>query len=236
MTSSTDNQGFFSLPGEIRTKIYSVLLKSNAVCQNSDPRHNNTIALNRAHRTQDHTKVDPNILCTCRRVAFEASPILYTSNNITFQAVEDMTGWLATIGPQRKKMVRFASIYTSLAGFKMDDFEEVFKCCSGLRRLHVRASMMSCAPSYRGKMIREFLRRAQPLLKDHPTLIKLMSKWNGGYQHKPTGSMLYPHFWDALCVTFVASVDDGMPGIDGVVINIEDAIEDVSDELIGLGT
>lgn len=48
--------------------------------------------------------------------------------------------------------------------------------------------------------------------------------------------MLYPPYWDALCITFVASVDDGMPGIDGIVIDIENAIEDVGDELIGLGT
>jgi hypothetical protein len=236
MTSATDNQGFFSLPGEIRTKIYNLLLKSNAVYQNSDLRHNNTIAINRAHRTQGHTKVDPNILCTCRRIAFEASPILYTSNNVTFQAIEDVTGWLATIGPQKTKMVRFATTYTSIAGFKMDNFEEVFKRCSGLRRLHVRAATMSYAPAYHEKLIREFLRLAQPLLKDHPTLSRLMSKWNGGYQHKSTGSVLYPHYWDALCVSFVASVDDGMPGVDGMVIDIGDAIEDVGDELIGLGT
>jgi len=230
MPSTIEYYDFLSLPGEIRTKIYKFLLRSSAVSQYADYNDDSTIDLNWRNRTQNRTRIDPTILCTCRRVAFEAWPILYTSNNLTFQAVEQMTAWLAETGLRNTQMVCVASIYTDLEGFKMNELEDVFKRCSGLRRLHVRASLLYCGPGYLQWSIRKFLRGAQFLLKDHPTLSRLMSKWNGGYEHQPTNSFMYPRIWEAVSVTFVASVDDGNPAIDGIVIDIEDAIEDAGVE------
>lgn len=231
-------KGFFSLPLELRMKIYKLLLLSPVGSSNSYHNNGYTIALHRNLRTTNRTGLDPAIVGTCKQIAVEADGILLRGNNVTFPGPDRMTAWLDTIGPRDTEMVRDISVSTSVVGFDMQALDTALQRCTNLRRVHIHASMMSCDPISRPVFCLGFLMQTKLMLDAHPTLSKSMSMWNGGYQHQlmEGGPQFSTQYRDDVCFTLAAGVEDSAPHIDGIVVDIDDAMQDLTLGLTGFGT
>ena len=140
-----------------------------------------------------------------------------------------MTGWLDLICPENATAVPNGSIWKRLPALELDQLENLFQLCTRLTRLYIYAHLVSCALGSLSRRARGFIKTVQPLLTSHETLSEIMSKCSGGY-HPNT----YPGYWDAIRVTFVASVKD-RPKYDGVRLNIEKVIDNAEAAIIDWG-
>ena len=224
-----------TLPLELRINIYRHLLVSSYdsdlqlfSCDFKTP----TIHLLRHQPNQfnQHTGITIAILTTGKQISVEAATVLYASNAFRFEGCDHMAQWISIIGPHNAKNIRCASIYASLPSLAFEKLEKCLQSCTGIKKLYIYSHMMSCCPPRRPQGVKRFLEAVKPILDNHESLTKIMSKYNGGYQRQQVSTNIYPKYWDALSVTLVASVDDGDPGKDGIPFDIQEAIEDIWSE------
>ncbi|KAL8686695.1 MAG: hypothetical protein Q9218_006930 [Villophora microphyllina] len=237
MTSPRETKTFLSLPPEIRNRIYGHLL--TAVLKPASNNHEPAIVLDYESRQENKTRVCATILASCKQIAGEASAILYASNTFFFSDPVAMARWLDKIGPEYTKLVSSATIWADLYIMHMRELEKVFDRGTGLRRLRVTFSLTSTGLRYRVRYARRFLEIVQPWLANHTSKIlrRTMSQHNYGFQHTVVEGRRNEHvYWNAVDVTFVASVEDGMPAIDGICFDLEEATQDVGSELPELMT
>ena len=220
-----DRVPFFRLPLEIRNKIYRNLLvtyhrKDEAPVRGK--RKPPVLLIGWDWELKDLTRIHTSILATCKQVAFEATRILYSSNILRFESFDCMNEWLDTIDPESVKAVRDVEI---ISGYlePREALETVLLRCTGLRRFHIRADMMYCAPPYE-PLVCDYLNSVKWVLEEHPTFGLLASGHAGGFAHKRLQMGEYGMYRDTISITFLVDTVDGYPE-DGFSFDIQEAIE-----------
>ncbi|KAI4141821.1 MAG: hypothetical protein L6R39_005172 [Caloplaca ligustica] len=205
-----------TLPGEIRNRIYELLLLSPKEYVNpylSRFRKGSNLFLatdvprsHERHEWSFATGIHSRILTTCKTIAFEASPILYAENFFELR-LSDASHFTQTIGPRNANLLRDVAIAEN-GIYQIPNeirWERAFRYCSGMKRLHCCFEFVIDPDEDEGQEYRHsvflFFKRAQWLLKVHPTLKLAMSPYATGR------CRIHTHF-KSLCVSLIATKED----------------------------
>ena len=155
---SPDAQGknkvtFFTLPAEIRLRIYDLLLVSRF-----DREQNPSLAVGNSYqkmvmlhmiRAPQYRTMEPGILQTCRKIYHEANLILYSQNMFYISEPEQMFRLITQIGPKNFKLVKSLNIWVpwlTEIGPWLKFLNVLAKEASGLRVIELRWDKKSDFP------------------------------------------------------------------------------------------
>lgn len=238
------HSAFLSLPGEIRNRIYHILLVVPNPCE--DPGRRQRIELYTDPSSDDErlrsrirglncpsrtTGLDSTILATCRQILLEASPILYGDNSFSMW-VSDTPDIPRLISPYNLNLLRDISIYSNGTYVVPNQYhwDKAFRHCSSLERLNIGFEFIVSDEKWDAYQDSKFwfFKWAQNWIKSHPSIRLAMSPW-------PTGQeRTHSHFmW--LNVSFLATREDyyqGWPGDEHpVILDLDGILNDLRLEL-----
>lgn len=205
---------FLSLPGEVRTSIYELLLLSPHDPQGSRGQKQFVYPYVERSNEEDHelsfaTGLHSAILASCKTVFSEASAILYAGNSFGLW-MSHVSPFAYMIGPRNVNLLRDVSVYINGVCEVPNHFrwDQVFRHASGLRRLQIGFECVTGNDTWGNdgrdqysQSIFLFFKRAQVWLKHHPSLTLGMSPHGAG-QHFTSAIHI------ALDVSFVATEED----------------------------
>ena len=171
MNSISTPSNFLSLPPEVRHIVYKRLLS----CRDSFQ-----VAHYRRSELKNHPRLYPAILRTCKSIYSEALPYLY-HNKISIDSCDAAASrpdaFLNRIGPHNAQLLTemVVSDYTS------SSLSHLFRSAPNLRILHIIYVLRNTAPPYHKQYVDAFYERLEPLVKEHPTIEKMVSRYRRGY-------------------------------------------------------
>ncbi|KAL8905563.1 MAG: hypothetical protein Q9207_002553 [Kuettlingeria erythrocarpa] len=225
---------FLSLPGELRNRIYDLLLLYVPRSRGGDPNYIDPYTSGSSHDApvlSYRIRLHPAIIATCKSIMSEALPTLYAGNTFGLWATR-ATYFTGMIGSQNAGLLRDVSI--GMNGLRQIPeqlkLDQAFEHCAALKRFEISFEFI-LDPSMLNQnqqSVHDFLQQAQKWLAEHPSLMLAMSA-------SPTGqSRHHSHFtWlEVICVA--AQADYGPLGIEEnelFVLDLDAIINELEDML-----
>ncbi len=225
---------FLCLPGEIRNRIYELLLLYEPRSRGGEPDYIDPYMSGSgddAPALSYKTRLHPAIIASCRNIASEALPILYAGNTFGMWAAH-ASYFTRMIGSRNAGMLRNVSIFMN-GPYQIPEhlrLDQAFKGCAALKRFHFSFEFILHRETLdrNQQLVHDFLQQTRKWLAEHPSLNLAMSS-------SPTGqSRDYSHFtWlDFTCVA--AQENYGPLGIDEeelFVLDLDAIIHELEDML-----
>ncbi|KAL8751134.1 MAG: hypothetical protein Q9184_006168 [Pyrenodesmia sp. 2 TL-2023] len=193
---------FLSLPGELRNRIYELLLQYAS--STSYIRPYTPWLSDDAPDLSSRNCLHPEILGTCRAVAFEASPTLYAKNIFALWA-DEASYFIRRIGKRNASLLKIV-ILTLEHVYRVPkhlELDRVFEHGATLKHLNVSIefNLVEKTLDLSQQSVYDLLCKAQEWLAAHPSLNLSMSPHPTGQCHKYSHSTF-------LDISFVATQED----------------------------
>ena len=181
----TPKMQFLDLPSEIRDQIYYwALITEGNLAAGVRPSYTSTFRGGKVGPWQlpYHSGVDASILYTNRQIHAEATRVLYAENQFIFCGNNSLIEFLTRIGYRNASFVNHIDLRGAYYETYNAHLARGLKMAPSLRRVEIEASLSPCSETTSDRTTLDFLAAASTIIASHPSLDKVVSRYEGGLQ------------------------------------------------------